>query len=333
MMKFLKRNILTLALFLLLASVASPGWAKYTNCASTQLPTTFSLPNVGVLSNLPLGQPIAGAVVHITVPITCSAYSFTAGSSWRITGPSPATTAYANVYTSAGMPSGIGYQIRNNSGVLVTESSGSFTVSSTAPNTGITLNFSIELVKLTNTIATGSATLKFYPNVYDQQFANGTEASSNISFSMTIQRPSIPTCNPTLSMTQVTLPKVLVQDFRGMNTVAGKKPFSIGLNCEANAAPSVTFSDSTYPANASSVISLTGGSTASGIALQMLSNGIPVMLSPGGQAIGGSTVIVPTPSSNAHTVSIPLEAQYIQTTTRITAGSVNGIATFSLTYK
>lgn len=229
--------------------------------------------------------------------------------------------------------SGIGLRIKDESGAPITASGTSYTVA-TAPNGVKTLNFSFELIKLSNSIAQASSTQSWYLSVNSQEYANGGNAdNSNVKLSMTIQRPSIPTCSPSLSVTQVSLQPVSVKDFSGINSAANSKPFSIGLNCEANAAPSVTFSDSTQPANSTSLISLTSGSTASGVALQMLSNGMPVMLSPGGVATAGSSVISPATSASAQTVNIPLAAQYIQSASKITPGSVNGIATFSLTYQ
>lgn len=327
-MKFLRVKIFKLALMLLLANVASPAMAA---CSSPQLPTTFTLPAVGILSNLPLGQAIPGAVINPSITITCN-NTFPAGSIWDFTGPTATATAYPNVYTGSGLPSGIGVRINDENGNPVTPRGTNFPVGS-APNTVKTLNFSVELIKLSDTIAQTTTTASWNISVSGQAYANSSITPSTVKLAITILRPSIPTCSPSLSVTQVTLPTVSVNSFSGINSTAGNKPFAIALNCEANAAPQITFSDSTQPANATSLISLTSGSTATGIALQILSNGSPVMLSPGGQAMSGSTVVAPSPASSAQTVSVPLAAQYIQSAAQIGAGSVNGIATFSLTYQ
>jgi type 1 fimbria pilin len=147
----------------------------------------------------------------------------------------------------------------------------------------------------------------------------------NISANIIIQ---VPTCSidPGSVNKTVTLPGISTVQFSGQGSTAGKTPFSLQLtNCPANQGVFITLSSSSEQPGATGVIAPTTGSGfATGVGVQLL------------QADGATPVtfdsIINTGTTSAGSYTINLYARYYQTGAAISAGTVKGIATYTLNY-
>lgn len=327
------RSIVTSLLSLALLAYALPSFAIYTDCTAP-LPLTLSLPSVRVLSNLAVGETIPGASVGFNIPVTCTNYTFTAGSRWLMSTSSGGVNATASpdVFTLAPGNSGIGFRVRGGSGAVLTGQSYSGGWSfdmGPAPNTGATLVGTFELVKIAATVQSGAYSIPFDFHVPNQEYANQSGFGSKMTLAYSVA--AIPTCTAAVPSMQVRLPTVSRSSLNSLNATSARTGFNLGLSCQANAAPTVTLSDSTNPANGTDRLSLTADSTSSGIALQLLSANQPIVFAASGSP-GSGTAIKPASSASAGQINVPLEVQYIRNSASISAGTVNAIATFTLSY-
>lgn len=137
--------------------------------------------------------------------------------------------------------------------------------------------------------------------------------------------PTAPTCVVTTPSVQVPLGGVPALALA--SGPSASLPFDIKLSCSGGnggrtTAISVTLTDATNPANRSKLLSLTRGSTAAGVAIEVLKDG--GVLGYGEKWGAGNTAGGP--------VSIRLAARYVRTGP-ITSGSANGQATFTMSYQ
>jgi type 1 fimbria pilin len=128
----------------------------------------------------------------------------------------------------------------------------------------------------------------------------------------------------------VNLPSVRAGSLRTVGNTAGNTPFSIGLSCQPGSNINVTFTDATNPSNRSSNLSLATGSTAQGVALQILYSGSPLNYGADSEVAGNQNQFYVGPS--ASTTSIPLTARYVSVGP-VTPGMVTGLATFTMSYQ
>ncbi|MDQ8051232.1 fimbrial protein [Luteibacter sp.] len=327
------RNIFISLLPLALLVHAPPAIARYNDCTAP-LPMTLSLPSVRVLSNLAVGQAIPGASVGFSIPVTCTNYTIPAGSRWVMStrAGSVSSTAYPDVFTIATGSTGIGFRVRNASGSVSsgqTYGGGWAFDMAAAPSAGATIAGTFELVKIATTVLSGVSSIPFEISVRDQEYANQSSAGSILTLSYTVA--AVPTCSAAVPSMQVRLPTVSRSSLNGLNATSARTPFDLGLNCDANAAPTVTLSDSTTPSNGTDRLSLTAASTATGVALQLLSARQPVVFSSTGSP-GSGTAIRPPSQAGAGLVNVPLEVQYIQNGASVSPGTVNAVALFTLSY-
>lgn len=135
-------------------------------------------------------------------------------------------------------------------------------------------------------------------------------------------------CSVTNTNIHVNMNEANATDFRKNSGIAGKTDFQIDLDCDASTNVNVTIDPGTSGAEnaASGILKLdpTSGQSAAGIGLQILSHDVPVHL--------GQRMRIGTTSVDGN-YTIPLQAQYIQTGTDITAGDANASATFTMTYQ
>lgn len=105
-------------------------------------------------------------------------------------------------------------------------------------------------------------------------------------------------------------------DIRTLTTVGSTSPsgaFNVSLTCDANVAVSAVMTDQTTPSNTSSVVTLTGDSTASGVGVQFFYNGAgPLMMGPDSSAAGTTNQFFIQSTTAAQTLSLPFQAQYIR---------------------
>lgn len=327
------RRYQSVVVCLLLLAKVPLAFAAITDC-SAPMPIVIDIPDKGIPSNLPLGQPIPGASRPFSFTVTCNV-SFAGTDKWRMspTDGRYGSTAYPQVYTYGNMASnGLGFRVLDGAGVPMTNtpvgSVGAFAIAPATATTNIAGTF--ELVRIGVTAATGQQAIKFHFHVPNKQYANKSEAQSLLTFNYQVSRPKVPTCSVSTSSLSVDLPPVGKSSFKGQGTASAAKAFNIGLQCEANVQAVLTFSDLAKPDNRGDSLSLNAGSTAQGVGVRILSQGQPIRLSPAGQS-NGSELPVAT-SSAAQPVTVPLVAQILQTEPVVVPGTLSATTAFTLTY-
>lgn len=125
-------------------------------------------------------------------------------------------------------------------------------------------------------------------------------------------------------------------DIRTLPTVGSTSPsgtFNIGLTCDANVAVHAVMTDQTTPSNTSSVVTLTGDSTASGVGVQFFYNGTgPLMMGPDSSGAGTTNQFAVQTLTSAQTLSLPFQAHYIRTG-ELVPGTANALASITFSYQ
>lgn len=147
------------------------------------------------------------------------------------------------------------------------------------------------------------------------------------------------TCTVTTPSVSVNLPVVSLSALSAVGKTAGDTRFPIGLSCASGANVYITLSDTTTPANTSSLLTLASNSTAQGIKLRILNSVGAVEFGPDSAEAGTTHQWLLGASSSVN--GIPLTVQYYRDDTTpsgtdpagLSAGSVHAQATFTLSYQ
>jgi type 1 fimbria pilin len=147
------------------------------------------------------------------------------------------------------------------------------------------------------------------------------------------------TCTVTTPSVSVNLPIVSLSALSAVGKTAGDTRFPIGLSCASGANVYITLSDTTTPANTSSLLTLASNSTAQGIKLRILNGAGAVNLGPDSAEAGTTHQWFLGASSSVN--GIPLTVQYYRDDTSpsgtgsagLSAGSVHAQATFTMSYQ
>lgn len=154
--------------------------------------------------------------------------------------------------------------------------------------------------------------------------------------SIDFRAPRKPTCSVSTPSVRMSLGTVSTTAFRGVGSNAGSTTENISLSCGGGDGSTrdvlITVTDQTQPANRTDVLSLAGGSTADGVALQLLRGPTLIRYGADSSAIGNPNQWLAGSTGNG-TFTIPLTARYIQTGSSITPGTANGVATFTMAYR
>jgi type 1 fimbria pilin len=248
---------------------------------------------------------------------------------------------YSDVYTMSGMTAGIGFRVRGNNGMVLSPidyggTSNGFDLAPATSDPNMLVG-SFELVKTAETVATGNFSFSTYASVDAVKWANGgTAATSAISFKYTIAASAVPACTVTQSDIAVFLPTVRAKDLATVGATAGLQTFTIDLTCEDNVKPQMSVADVANPSNESTELSLAPGSTATGVAVQVLYGATLIRYAPSGYSYTGAA----TPGTNGFSftagsgaVHVPFSVRYVRVGTPVTPGLVKAMATFSLSYQ
>ncbi len=149
-----------------------------------------------------------------------------------------------------------------------------------------------------------------------------------------------PTCRVVTPTVPVPMPKAMLREFGGIGSTLGEQGFKISLDCSGGR-PQITTAvrgvlmDQSDPSNRSTALSLSPGSTASGVGVQVLHGG--QVLSYGGDGSDGDDAMDQARWFAGRTgngrFDIPMSARYVQTLPQVTPGSANAKATFVLSYE
>lgn len=127
-------------------------------------------------------------------------------------------------------------------------------------------------------------------------------------------------CTVMSSVIAVDMGTLYKGQFRGIGSTAGTKSFSIPLSCDPSTPINISFEGNSDDMQ-NGVLKLSGGSTASGVGIQLMYNDVPLALA-SAKALG----------TYSGTVTLPFAARYYQAESVIKAGTVNATANFTLTY-
>ncbi|AUG41532.1 fimbrial protein [Pseudomonas chlororaphis] len=148
-----------------------------------------------------------------------------------------------------------------------------------------------------------------------------------------------PTCTVSTPVIPVSLGHVATTTFKGVGTTSTPRPFTITLSCsggEPNTAISsyVTLTDAAHPENTSTILSLSSGSTASGLGIHILKEDVVLGYGPDSTTAGNTNQWkAGTITQGMSVFQIPLSARYVQVAPNVSPGSANGLATFTLSYQ
>lgn len=126
----------------------------------------------------------------------------------------------------------------------------------------------------------------------------------------------------------VNLPSVPISNFSGIGSVTGETPFNLNISCQAGTKAYMTFSDAYDLSNVSNNLTLSDSSSTSakGVSIQVLSKGDPVVLKTPFYIAGEN-------NSPAMRYAIPFLAQYAQTQSNISGGTVEAKSIVEMTYE
>lgn len=236
--------------------------------------------------------------------------------------------AGSNIYTTP-IP-GIGIRFRTNGGHIYPFSIYSATTIGPSPAT-VTLNY--ELIK-TGPITSGG---ELTGTIAEYHWVQNVHTPWQVSLTNDlVVEPIIPTCTPNTSSLAVNLGQVPFSSFDG----SGRSPrqdFSIEMTCAdfgegMTSDINVTLTDQNQPANRTSQLSLNGGSTATGVVLEVYNRFGVVSFGPDSDAPDNPGQWSEGAVGNG-AFSIPLSVNYLRTAPSATAGTANADATYTLSYQ
>lgn len=346
------RVISTVAMLLLGCLGASTAWAACTHSGTTDgldyfkvalsgfAPVAFDPENFAVGQVIARGSYLPRVVVNSPNPISTSTVKCT--EKWRpyAMGVNMGTPIVTNgsdrVYPTHINGVGLSFNINN-----WAEDLPLLYPQDTAANSSVALaekwGLTVELVKIGDITAGGVLTGPVVE--YRQQSAVGQLLAEFSWASPVVITPIVPTCAVGTPNITVSLGNVSVHSLKGVGSTSQAKDFGIHLSCSGGATGTytnvhVTLTDVTQPGNTSTVLSLSPESTATGVGIQIMNNGIVRGYGPDSSEKGnlnqwrGGAV-----SAGTGSYEIPLSAQYVQTSETVTVGTANARATFTMSYQ
>lgn len=127
----------------------------------------------------------------------------------------------------------------------------------------------------------------------------------------------------TLEAAAVTLQDVHVLDLPAADSTTGERDFDVAMTCNGAYPVSLTLTDANAPVSTRTWLSPTHNATATGVHVQLLNGGVPVVL--------GQAWMLPMSASGKQVV--PLAARYYRETGAIAAGVMEGQAVITATYR
>lgn len=220
---------------------------------------------------------------------------------------------------------GISYKLSTNSQTVMWPTSSN--ANTWGWSTG--LEVTVVLYKSATTVTSGTIQPQKIGSYYVQTSEDTSKVSlADIQLTGTVQVTALGCTLASSDSLTVDLGNVPSRNFSGVGSTAGAKDFNVNLECDAGTNVNVNMTgkqsaDSTDVG----VLALTGaGSTgvSSGVGVQVLYNGTPL-------ALNSDVVLGTSVAGGASTYTF--SARYIQTLSKITAGTANTIATLNISYE
>jgi type 1 fimbria pilin len=197
----------------------------------------------------------------------------------------------------------------------------------------------IQLIKTGNVTAPGVLT-----GAYARYTANSAAGETLVEYqfaSPVTVTPKVPTCKVDTTRLDVPMGRVITATaLTGVgSTTPLTQPFEIKLTCSGGDAETttnayVTLTDASNPGNTSKTLSLSKSSTATGVGIQIVKDNLVLGYGPDSAAAGNTNQWrAGTIKQGQTSFSISLQARYVQTAARITTGSANANATFTMSYQ
>jgi hypothetical protein len=203
-------------------------------------------------------------------------------------------------------------------------------VAATGQSQTFTLKYTAYFMKVGNAPVGKLTTI---PAVTIQEYSPATSTTVNVFSGLATGRFTVAACTVTTPAIAVTMPKTYTYRLPKVGSTDGETSLNIGLNCDPGVKVYTTLTDVSAPSNTSTTLSLSPDSTAQGIGYQILYNATPVKFGVDSSVPGNPGQFVLTPAQTTGGVlSVPLTARYIRTG-KIGTGSVNGKATFTMSYQ
>lgn len=290
----------------------------------------ISNPNLTINPDAPINSSLgfAGLILNALNGFTCTSPFFP-----RFESPLP---SLGGDLFSSGVP-GIGLRISHLTGGVRTN------LPYTGPQeTAFPSNYwgglSVELVKV-GVISSGGTVLPAHTIIARKTaptHANIVMQTASLLTPITVTLASKPTCSVDSTSIAVNLGQVSMSDF-DIEGRTPKEPFEITLTCSGGTAGAstgifVTLTDQTAPGNRSTQLSLTPGSTATGLALE-ITNKFGLVSFGADSASPGNPGQWNQGSAGNGRFSIPLSVNYLKGATPPTPGTANAIATFTMSYQ
>lgn len=331
-----------LSLFLLPLGLFSQG-ANAWNCTTITPNTTISPANITIPRDLPVGAQIGTQIVTPTI----NAYHCYNDSQGIINNQKFGVQAYG---TYASMINGrrvyktniagVGYAI----GGVASSCSGSGWVSgsNTMYNRVDTYALCSNDSGMVADTMTGQVIITYYKTA--QQTDSGTVQAGKVAALVLLSNDYLwypapeavvnvnaftittPACKVEIPTIPVNMQEVARNAFNGKGSWPGDaktQSFNVPLSCSAGARVSITMEGNVFDATKGVINTTTGNGAASGVGIQLLYNNAPTPL---------NTPVSVGTSETTGSFDIPLKARYYQTGDQITAGTANGMATFTLKY-
>lgn len=303
-------------------------------CTSSDLPRQINVAAISVSSTLPVGATIPGTeqTVHVAgncfnpsdygLPIVACYY----GSGLEIPGLS-------GVYESG--VEGVGVALMNDKGQRITGAGGMYCNSTATPlgfvstdsSEAFNFNVTLELVKTSDTVKSGSlsqAQSKFGIGVYQHE---GISDPNTISYAGNVELQNV-TCSVLPKNLTVNLGDFPVSDFVSVGMLSSPaQNFDVTVNCNSTVQPEVKVTSANgYESAFEGVLKLTQQTgVATGVGVRMLFDDhiatFDTYVNTQSEAIANETLV------------IPFEVRYEQVSDVVTPGPANTVATITLAYK
>lgn len=307
--------------------------------------TRFDFPKVIVPPNTPNGAVISTAIVdiHYSCPANPAGNGGDGGYDIKVSTSAWLATEFPNVGrlgTWYPILDWMGFRTTNlETGEVLPRKQGASPWGPPIPaptNITGTIRIKFEMIKLSDKIY--NATLA-WPNfgthsvwIVKRSPGSGNAGTNNVGWygpELTIE-PMKKSCDVTTGDLRVPMPPVSTGKLNGVGTTAGDTGFTIGLSCQAGSNVFITLTDLTDVSNRSDLLTLAPGSSATGVKLRVKKGDQPVNYGPDSASVGNQNQWLVGPSSGL--TSIPLSVQYVATGP-VSAGTVKGVATFTMSYQ
>jgi type 1 fimbria pilin len=305
---------------------------------SVSLPTTITVP-----ANAAVGTVIAS----VTVPVTGASSGLNFASCgaadndlyWAI----KAGGVVANRVGSTGV-AGVGYTTSlSGGGLSAPVVMDSFFMASVFGNSATAPSFTSQLFLTVNLVVTGPITPGAIalnpsgsyglPNVLGVFYVgNGGVSLFRAVVPANQSSITVSSCTVNTKALSVTLAQANTASLASVGATAGAQTVTLNLTCPAGVNVNVTLTDASNPSNTTTTLGLAPGSTATGVGLQISNGDTPLAYGPDSPTAGNlNQWSAGTATGGAF--NIPLKVSYVRTSTSMNPGTVNGVATFTMSYQ